>query len=444
MIGHKCDILNLEWSSRGRDIDIVEPVLSCLELEYGLSVARDSIANAGWKFISHRPRLFLIADQGGGRTNFEAVKLAANLGIPVVTMRSEGMFPDDADTVRRMFWGWNDECRLYEALHLEWSERNLALSRAYVPEAANADIRVSGATGFDRFMMMRHETAAELMERRGVSAFERVIGVAGWTFDHVLGDYYATHSEVVDTVLGGPDMVARHREALPRLRRIYREMIASMPETLFVLRSHPGETEEEYSEFAGLDELPNVITSKRADDNIADLIAASSVWIAYESTTCLEAWLLGKPTLLVNPLGRDFRRARIAEGSPAVATAHDLMEALTAYFASGALPGFEERADARRSLVAETIGWADGRNHERAAAHVASVMDRAMTRNIDWWTIRRVLGAMRTALVLRLGMGHITASLRAVESMGRRFNATERMRERAKYMEAIRLWRDRP
>ena len=35
-------------------------------------------------------------------------------------------------------------------------------------------------------------------------------------------------------------------------------------------------------------------------------ISLSDLWITYESTTALEAWLLGVPTCLLNPSGTDF------------------------------------------------------------------------------------------------------------------------------------------
>jgi len=430
-----CDILNLEWSSCGRDIDIVEPVLSFLQSRYGMRIERESIYNAGWKLLRHRPRMLLIADQGGARLNFETVRLATRMGIPVVTLRSEGMFPDDPAAMRKMFWGWNIDHRLYEVLHLEWSQRNLDLIAAHVPEVSGMDIRVSGATGFDRYMLMEFETREAFLRRHGREGYRRVVGVAGWTFGHVIGEYYADHAATVDLVLGGSDAVALHRDALPRLRAEYHELIEQHPETLFVLRFHPGETEERHSEFEGLQTLPNVVISRRGDDNIADLISASDLWVAYESTTCLEAWLLHTPTLLLNPLGGDFPRARIAAGSPIVRTAAEVGKVLAGLDRGAGAPSFEALGDIRASLLAETIGWADGQNHRRAAESI-----------IDVWGRRPPTGwqpaVMPTLLRSAVRQGLLATGLyQPRDALSRRlrasFDPAERERERVRYEQAL-------
>lgn len=50
---------------------------------------------------------------------------------------------------------------------------------------------------------------------------------------------------------------------------------------------------EYYDEFSLVREYPNVITLQ-TEENIYDLINVSDLWITFDSTTALEAWLLGK------------------------------------------------------------------------------------------------------------------------------------------------------
>jgi hypothetical protein len=439
-----CDILNLEWSSRGRDVDIVEPVLGYLEAEHGLKVVREGIYNSGWKLLRHRPRMLVIADQGGARVNFETVRLATRMGIPVVTLRSEGMFRDDPETVVQMFWGWNGDHHLYEVLHLEWTQRNIDLAHRDIPESREYDMRVSGATGFDRFKLMHLETKQQFLARRGRQGFDYLVGIAGWTFSHVAGGYYRDHAAKVANVLGGHRYVEMHREALPMLRQAYRHLVESSPETLFVLRYHPGETEEQFSEFAGLGDLPNVLTSRRQEDNTADLVSACDAWLAYESTTCLEAWLCGTPTLLVNPLGGDFPRSPISSGAPLAMTGEETATALGQLRETGRLPGFEELADGRKAVVRDTIGWADGCNHRRAADHVVSVLDRRPPRQIDGSVMRLLVTATLAQLSPRLPQVLRTRPPGVVATLRERFDSEERERERLRYRDAILAHRESP
>ena len=60
-----CDVLNLEWASKGRDIDIVEPVLSFLEIKFDFKVVRESILNAEFKLLKYRPKLLVISNAVG-------------------------------------------------------------------------------------------------------------------------------------------------------------------------------------------------------------------------------------------------------------------------------------------------------------------------------------------------------------------------------------------
>jgi hypothetical protein len=102
--------------------------------------------------------------------------------------------------------------------------------------------------------------------------------------------------------------------------------------------------------------------------------------MAYDSTTCLEAWLLGKPTLLINPSGEDFDRADSYRGSPVFTDVAELQAAIDSWYAEGRLPGFEERAGARREVVEQTIQWDDGRNHLRAVHYLEQLLARAGAR----------------------------------------------------------------
>ena len=118
------------------------------------------------------------------------------------------------------------------------------------------------------------------------------------------------------------------------------------------VKEHPGVTNSAATEIAGLDRFPNVLKIKN-EETIGDCISVCDVWMAYESTTAIEAWLLGKPTLFVNPSGGDFQRASVHEGNPVLETAEAVDGALREHHETGEIEGFEARRDARQAVLAD-------------------------------------------------------------------------------------------
>ena len=107
----KVDILDLEYASNGRDIDIVEPILSRLFLEHGLKIERECCFNFNWPFliIKNKPKLVIIANSVGSPEHFEVVKFSKKLGINVVCLDSEGDYHHKESEVKQFYWGWNND-----------------------------------------------------------------------------------------------------------------------------------------------------------------------------------------------------------------------------------------------------------------------------------------------------------------------------------------------
>ncbi len=441
-----CDVLSLEWSSAGRDIEIVEPVLCHLEMTQGLVVRRESILDAPAVIAEAKPRLLLISNQGGATPNFRAVRFASQRGVPVVTLVSEGMFPDDSQTVQRMWWGNNTDEVVYENLNLQWSQRSVDLIRGYVPGAEEFPIEVSGATGFDRYRLFTWASREQLLQRLQRPGFSRIVGFAGWTFCHVLGSYYERNRDAVDIVVGGPAAAEKHAAQLPEVRTVLRQAVDANPDVLFVLKEHPGLTDAEFSEFSELGDRPNVVIVGRAgagsDINVSDLISASDLWLAYESTTTLEAWMLATPTALVNPLG-DFKRSRVSGGSPLYTTLAQLQSAIDAIRDDLPIPGFDELEGRRRELEAEVIGYSDGANHVRAAQWVQKVLEdpgAAHPSALGDDASAELTRARRTRLLERLGVLRLPRYRRLREERARmraKYDPAEREQIRARYTRAL-------
>jgi hypothetical protein len=137
-----------------------------------------------------------------------------------------------------------------------------------------------------------------------------------------------------------------------------------------VLKKHPRENFESdlrdsRNEMNRLTNYPNVLYLKESEE-IQDLIEVSDLWVAFESTSIMEAWLSDKPTVLINP-DVNFTRSELYKGSAIVNDAAAFLNVLS-QFDAGDLSYFNqaELLDVRNAILSNSIGYTDGLNHLRA------------------------------------------------------------------------------
>ena len=243
-------------------------------------------------------------------------------------------------------------------------------------------IKVSGGVGFDYCVISRGSLdSSTLYNRVDELGFERVIGVGCWDFgcaypeDPRYGLFASLYPESV---------LERYRKDGINFNAALEQVVKQYPEILFILKVHPGEMlGDKASGIVGIRGLQNVLVVKD-EYSIRDCIAASDFWMVYESTSALEAWLLGKQTCMLNPSGRDFvRESYISEGSPDFMTANEVDAAIRAFYESGKLPGFEERQKQRDIAVKEIIEHDDGLNHVRAGNMILDLLEES-TKNLKY------------------------------------------------------------
>lgn len=361
------DILDLEYSSKGRDVDIAEPILSYLELKYNLKIVRKcSFSNWQYYLLKYRPKVIFIANGVGSIPQFHIVKTAHFLGSKVVTHCSEGDYQETKEGAIDFFWGWNKDRILYEDLHLEWSQRNIDLVKKHIRDFPN--IKLTGAVGFDKYRLLsgRFFKKAFFLKKYNKTSYTKIVGIAGWGFDLL------TDNGIKNSI---SDRISKEERSnilasKGKIKTTLEQIIYANPSVLFILKYHPLAVNKQESEFYGLPELPNVLILQ-TEETIFDLINVCDVWGAYESTTAMEAWLIGnKPTFLIQPIDNDFVRSKISEGSFRVKNAADLQGFLDEYFTTGESASFKQLEPKRQMIIERIIQWADGRNHQRAAEYI--------------------------------------------------------------------------
>jgi len=366
-MSEQVDILNFEFSTRGiRDIGIVEPSLSYLELKYKLKIVRACISDNFCALIAkHKPRLIITSNGIGTVNHHEMVKYASMIGIKVITFISEGDMVDIKENVEILFWGNNKDKVFYEHANLQWSEKNIQLILKHIPEAKAYNLFCAGGTGFDRYQFLQLKSKLVFYNQYPqFKNYKKIIGLAGFPFYFFLSDLYKKDGQWNNMHLDHDacDTMAAQKEPL---RLMYHELVKNNPDTLFILKYHPSDIMQELSEFYQLNQYENTLSIFR-EENIDDVINISDLWIGFESTTCLEAWLLGKTTFIANPENVAFVRSIISSGSPHYGNFESLNKAIANYFEANHSSDFESLKSERDNAIAQVIGFGDGLNHKRA------------------------------------------------------------------------------
>lgn len=365
----RCDILCLEWGTKNRDSNILMPVLVYLKEEKGYKIKLDSLAYAVLKLVIYRPKMLLVANFSGAPELTRVIKYAHCLGIKTVSLISEGDVVEDQTRADGFFWGWDFEKKCYLDLFLLWSERSQRIFDKYIPESQQFNMKVSGATGFDKYKILKNEfMTKELFCNKYKKKYNKIIGITSFGFSICFADQKDSENRQFFI------------KSCFKLRDILYEIISHLDDVLFVLRLHPGEISEE-NEFVGLQKFKNAVFVQAKDESIVDNINVCDMWMAYDSTTCMEAWLLDKPTLLINPYPIEYARSIIHKGSPIMRDADAVISCIEEFYQTGRIREFDCLEEERKKIIQDVIGFSDGKNYMRAGKEIVAEMNSTIKRH---------------------------------------------------------------
>ncbi len=316
-----------------------------------------------------KPDVILLPNIKGHHMYLEIAAFAKKNNITLLALESEGNFMTDGSY---NYWGYNTKKTIYQEWLTTWSERTKNYLKRIMNEKDHDKMIVTGGTGFDRYVFEKFMTKKEFLSKYNFGKYKKVIGYAGWGF----GKIYGTHKDQSFLYLN--DWKPRE-EALKWIesqrvfvRDILETTIKNNSDTLFIFKKHPKENYES-DPHEGLNEMnellhyDNVIYLKN-EESIADLINVSDLWIAFESTTAMESWMLGKTTLLINS-EPEFPRSSPYWASVIVDKAKDLQHCIDEYYSNGSIKQFLEKAELQDQAIKDSIGFADGLNHLRTMFH---------------------------------------------------------------------------
>jgi hypothetical protein len=373
------DVISLEWTTAPMR-DRVSATLVCNYLRLqGLRVKESSVWDGLQAIHESRPRLLFITNTVGALENLEVMRYAKRRNVLGVSLVSEGNFQGDSAYQSEMIWGWNKEKRLHEEITLQWSEVTRQTTLQLHPELEGR-VKVSGGVGFDNYKLeSKFGIKKNILDKYNKLEYSKVIGVGCWDF----GCLYAEDSrfKVFGKLFDAPQIERFKRDSFA-FDNVLVELANANKDTLFLLKQHPGvQLGHMASGITKAAQLKNVLVLTN-EEPILSCIQVSDIWIVYESTTAMEAWLLGKPTCLLNPSGRDFPRDKLNEGSPAFSSVDQLQRVLNEFYSGNEILGFEERLSTRRQLIKHVIQWDDGLNHVRAGNEIIDLL--AMQPRSEW------------------------------------------------------------
>lgn len=261
---------------------------------------------------------------------------------------------DEKKIIPNFVWGVNKKQIIYETKILYWSERakNLALSQF---KDLEEKILVSGGIGFDYYKIKK----ASIKIKNKIN-----IGIGCWDF----GPYLDINDSRFESRNENYTEKVRNRFITDsyKFNQIFHEIVAKYKNIHFTFKEHPGnQIGENASAIQGLKKFENVTVINK-EKSLVECISESDLWIVYESTTALEAWLLDKKTLLVNPSGTDFTRDITFKGSPNAKDVKELELILNKIILNLNFEEFDIKSNIRNKIIKDVIQYEDGLNHVRA------------------------------------------------------------------------------
>jgi hypothetical protein len=354
-------ILNLEWaSSASRDRELVTPVINYLRF-MGAEIFSGSIFEGFYLINKLKPQYLLISNVGGSSLNYSIVLYAKSIGIRVVSLISEGYLPKyDKNSV----FGPQFKLiyKILVDLLLVWNQATMDFLNNESISIFDSAF-VTGNTGIDRFTFSSISIKnKEKYNEFNLNRYDKIISVALWDWEH---SYNKVLKKFTDL---------RLEYDLRLFNQILFQCIKENPDCLFILRQHPGSNNSFFSGILGLGDFTNTLIIKN-ELNLIDNIDLSSVWLSYDSTTSIEAYLRGKRVASISPSPRSrMNRIVPAEFQPQLSTSGELSDFIRNSFEKNDAYTKGNDSSIAEILKSFSSHW-DGLNHVRAGNRILDYID---------------------------------------------------------------------
>lgn len=361
------------WSSQGRDFQMMMPIVYYLEEIKKCNV--QVISMWDWYLVDKiKPDLIIFPNIEGAMINYRLAKYLQMKKYPIISLTSEGNYIEDY--LDDFIWGNNSEKKLIEDVKYLWSERCYDMVIKKYPDL-KPRLNISGGVGFDRYLIYDYFDKKTFLEKYGKCKYNKVVGYATWAFDRYLNDSELNYlnDDRLTYIINqekkkcGEFLYGEINNLKLKLNKILCDIVLNNKDILFILKLHPGTVRDDLTEISKLN-FDNVIILKN-EEEIADIINVCDIWMAFNSTTCLEAWLLKKPTInLLQPPDQMKKHNLIFEGTIITPDYETIQGHIDEFYQTGVIRDFEKLHEARISVIKRIIQNDDGHNHTRTAEDI--------------------------------------------------------------------------
>ncbi|MFA5932995.1 MAG: hypothetical protein WCV81_01865 [Microgenomates group bacterium] len=360
----KCDILIVMFFFKGRDAEIIIPLKYYLENIFHLNVKVCSVFDP-YMIDIYNPGIVLMENTIGSEFHVAFGKYAFKKGYPIVSLVSEGYLTEQ--NVQTDLWGCNLKHEIYFNKWFLWTPGLKRMALKYFPDLKKkVDLDISGAIGFDRYQIYDFADQRKFLKKYHKEKYKKVIGYAGWVFCSYFNpkEYEKLISEF------GQKYFSYFKNDKETVSNILRQIIKSNKDTLFIFKLHPSEMEDNMDiSRSWAQEFDNVLVFQ-AEEPVADIINVCDIWMVYDSTTCTEAWLLGKPTIVIMPSPNIKFRSDCYKGSAIARNLHQLSDLIDNYKEKERVEGFYEKKKYRKKIIRALVYREDGLNFKRTAEKI--------------------------------------------------------------------------
>lgn len=361
------------WSSQGRDFQMMMPIVYYLEVIKKCNVQLISMWD--WYLVDKiKPDLIVFPNIEGAMINYRLAKFLQKKGYPIISLTSEGNYIEDY--LDDFIWGNNYEKKFIEVVKYVWSERCYNMVVRNYPDLRKK-LKISGGVGFDRYKIFDLQNKNLFLEKYDRCQYNKVIGYATWGFDRYLNNYelYRLNDDRLASIVEqeikyrGAALYSEIINLKLNVNKMLYALITENKDVLFILKLHPGTVRDDLTEISELN-FDNVIILKN-EEEVADIINVCDIWMAFDSTTCLEAWLLNKPTInLLQPPDQMKKQNFIFEGTIIAPDYETTQGYIDEFYQTGLIMDFEKLNNARISVIKRIIENDDGNNHTRTAEDI--------------------------------------------------------------------------
>lgn len=336
------------------------------------------------RIYSDKPDIVFTPNTIGSTLYWKIARAANNQNVPVFSLISEGNFDTNGDFD---YWGYNQDKIFFQDFVCCWSERTRKFFSEKEPSFKNK-IVLTGGVGFDRYKIYQFSSKEEFLAKYKRNRFKKVVGYSAWTFNKI--NYSRGRSDIYKCFGYNEDVLSWLENQRKILLDIWEKLVRNNPDVLFIFKKHPQDKPSE-SVIEAIDEIPKFNDCENMlcfndEESLQDLINVSDIWTCFESTTAIEAWLIGKQTVFINP-EPEFPRSDIYSGSAFAHNYDEIQKMLDDFFIDGRVGDFyeAEKIQARKNLISNIIGFDDGLNHVRACYYFKQTINKVMsTGNPDY------------------------------------------------------------